>query len=149
MSPWFYQTLLSVALGAESSVLEQHETVNAFTQTMDLVGALLILAGSAFTLVAAIGLVRFKDLFSRTHAAAKPQMLGLMILCIGLMFMERSWAWFAICTLVIAIQMIAAPVASHLLGRAAYLTGLAKSESLVLDELEEGSEDYSSSSHSE
>ncbi|WRS30664.1 monovalent cation/H(+) antiporter subunit G [Actinomycetaceae bacterium MB13-C1-2] len=108
------------------------------TQILDLIGALFILAGSTFTLIAAIGLVRFNDLFSRTHAAAKPQMLGLMLMLVGLMFMERTWAWFAICTLVIAIQMVAAPVASHLLGRAAYMTGLAESESLVLDELKEG-----------
>lgn len=123
---------------------------------MDLIGALFILAGSTFTLIAAIGLVRFGDLFSRTHAAAKPQMLGLMLMLIGLVFMERSWTWFAICTLVIAIQMIAAPVASHLLGRAGYITGLVDNESLVLDELKEddlgdtGSEgtDQSSSSSS-
>lgn len=131
------------------------------TEILDLVGALFILAGSTFTLIAGIGLVRFTDLFSRTHAAAKPQMLGLMLMLVGLMFMERSWAWFAICTLVIALQMVAAPVASHLLGRAAYITGQADSESLVLDELKEGvssesgedsqarsSEDYSSSSSS-
>ncbi len=131
------------------------------TETLDLIGALFILAGSTFTLIAGIGLVRFNDLFSRTHAAAKPQMLGLMLMLVGLVFMERTWAWFAICTLVIAIQMVAAPVASHLLGRAAYITGLAESESLVLDELKEGDSnvgaeevrgvpdgDYSSSSSS-
>ncbi|MFZ1382458.1 MAG: monovalent cation/H(+) antiporter subunit G [Scrofimicrobium sp.] len=131
------------------------------TEALDLIGALFIMAGSTFTLIAGIGLVRFNDLFSRTHAAAKPQMLGLMLMLVGLVLMERTWAWFAICTLVIAIQMVAAPVASHLLGRAAYITGLAESESLVLDELKEGDSnmgaeevqgvpdgDYSSSSSS-
>ncbi len=104
----------------------------------DLLGAALIMAGAAFTLIAGIGLDRFKDLFSRTHAAAKPQMLGLMLLCLGLVSMVRSWQWAAICTLVIAIQMVAAPVASHLLGRAAYTAGLEQSDSLVLDELKAG-----------
>ncbi len=104
----------------------------------DLVGAALIMAGATFTLIAGIGLNRFKDLFSRTHAAAKPQMLGLMFLCLGLVSIMRTWQWAAIAALVIAIQMVAAPVASHLLGRAAYTAGLEQSDSLVLDELKAG-----------
>ena len=99
--------------------------------------SLAFLAGSAFTLIAGIGLVRFRDTFSRIHAAAKPQMLGLMLMCAGLVLITRSWRWFAICTLVLAIQMVAAPVASHLLGRAAYRTGLADEGPLVIDELTE------------
>lgn len=121
------------------SLLEQFQgDPSTWAMVSNLVGALLILAGSGFTLIAAIGLVRFKDLFSRTHASAKPQLLGLMLLCLGLSMIMRTWQWVLICTLVLAIQMIAAPVASHLLGRAAYMSGLADSESLVLDELKEG-----------
>lgn len=112
-----------------------------FSQILALIGALLIFAGAAFTLLAAIGLLRFRDLLSRTHAAAKPQMLGLMLLCAGLVLIIQTWQWVLICTLVIAIQMVAAPVASHLLGRAAYRRGLAQSDSLVTDELREGRDD--------
>ncbi len=107
---------------------------------LNLAGALFIFVGAGFTLIAGIGLDRFTDLFSRTHAAAKPQMLGLMLLCTGLVLINRTWAWVGICTLVIAIQMVAAPVASHLLGRAAYTAGLAESKFLVLDELGEDSQ---------
>ena len=112
-----------------------------FGAILDVVGALMVLAGAVFTFVAALGLVRLPDLFSRTHAAAKPQLLGLMLILGGLTLTLRSWAWVAISLAVLAIQMIAAPVASHLLGRAAYRGGLAKTAFLVVDQLEPEEED--------
>ena len=103
---------------------------------LDIVGAVFVLGGALFTFIAALGLVRLPDLFSRTHAAAKPQLLGLMLILGGLTLTLRSWAWVAISLAVLAIQMIAAPVASHLLGRAAYRGALAKTAFLVVDQLE-------------
>ena len=46
---------------------------------LDLIGALLVLAGSVLALTAAIGVVRFPDSLSRMHAASKPQVLGLLL----------------------------------------------------------------------
>ena len=107
----------------------------------DVVGATMMLFGAAFTFIAALGLVRLPDLFSRTHAAAKPQMLGLMLMMGGLVLMTRSWGWAGIALAVLAIQMIAAPVGSHLLGRSAYRSGLAKTATLIVDELDPDLED--------
>ena len=109
-----------------------------WSQVLDLIGAVNILAGAAFTLIGAAGLVRFRDLFSRAHAGAKPQLLGLMLMCFGLMFIMRSWQWFAICTLVLALQMVAAPISSHLTGRAGYLMGLAQTDWFVVNDLDGG-----------
>ena len=111
----------------------------AWEVVLDIGGALLILGGAVFTLIAAIGVVRLPDLFSRMHAAAKPQMLGLMLLCSGIVLMMRSLAWAGVCILILGIQVIAAPVGSHMLGRAAYRDGLAKTAMLVVDELEDDS----------
>lgn len=113
-------------------------------QVFDLIGAVFLLIGTGFTAIAAIGLFRFHDLFSRMHAASKPQLLGLTIISIGLLFTMREWRWFLICTVVIAIQMLAAPVASHLMARSAYRTGVGQMSDLVADELRES--DQSSSS---
>lgn len=107
------------------------------SEVLDIIGAVLILGGAVFTLIAAIGLVRLPDLFSRTHAAAKPQMLGLMLMCTGIALMMRTPAWTGVCILVLSIQVVAAPVGSHMLGRAAYRDGLAKTAMLVVDELDE------------
>lgn len=106
-------------------------------EVLDLVGAVLLLLGAFFTAVAALGLFRFGGLFTRMHAATKPQMLGLMLLCAGITVSLRTWQWFLTCTLVIAIQMVAAPVASHLLGRTGYRTEPEELTHLTVDELAE------------
>lgn len=109
----------------------------AMTDVADTAGAILLVFGAAFTMIAALGLFRFKELFARMHAASKPQMLGLMLLCGGMALTFRTWQWLALCTLVVALQMVAAPVASHLLGRTAYRTEEGERGYLAVDDLTE------------
>lgn len=109
----------------------------AWAAALDIVGAAFILAGSLFTFIAALGLVRLPDLLSRMHAAAKPPLLGLALLLGGLTITVRTWEWVALAAAVLAIQLVAAPVASHMLGRAAYRRGLANTPNLVVDQLSE------------
>lgn len=110
---------------------------DTFGLVMNLVGASLLLLGVIFTFLAALGLFTFTDLFSRMHAASKPQMLGLLLICGGIMLTMRSWHWTLACLLVLVLQLIAAPVGSHLLGRAAYRSGVGELSELVADELAE------------
>ncbi len=109
-------------------------------EVLDLIGALLVLSGVSLTLTAAVGLIRFHDLYSRMHAASKPQLLGLTIVCLGLLITLRTWQWALVCTIVIAVQTVAAPVASHLIARSAYRTGVETGSELVVDELAEDSQ---------
>ncbi len=102
---------------------------------LDLLGGALILTGALFTFLSALGLFRFRSLYARMHAATKPQMLGLLLLCAGIFFTFRTWQWALACVLVIGIQMVAAPVASHLMSRTAYRTKMGDTEDLLLDEL--------------
>lgn len=138
-------TIVSKAVAAVSGVVAASSSTSVadpsglqwWEGTLDIVGALLIFLGAVFTLIAAVGVVRLPDLFSRMHAAAKPQMLGLMLMCGGIITMKRTWVWFGLCVLIAVIQVIAAPVGSHMLGRAAYRDGMARTAMLVVDELEE------------
>ena len=109
-------------------------------EVVDWTGAVLLLVGVLFTLVAAIGLVRMPDLYSRMHAATKPQLLGLMFVCVGI---ALDWRWVVLGLAVLTLQVITAPVGSHLVGRAVYRTRRDEGRDLVVDEL---SEDLSSSS---
>jgi multisubunit Na+/H+ antiporter MnhG subunit len=43
----------------------------------------LILAGSLFILIASIGLIRFKDIYSRMHVTTKASSFGIMLILIG------------------------------------------------------------------
>lgn len=88
-----------------------------------LVSSVLLLAGAAFALVAAIGVVRMPDLPMRMHAATKAGTLGvgLMLLALALGSGEVGVAIRA--AAVIVFLCLTAPVAAHVIGRAAYLSG--------------------------
>ena len=50
---------------------------------MDTVGQALVLLGCALTLLAAIGVLRFSDVFIRMHALTKASTLGLLLALLG------------------------------------------------------------------
>lgn len=101
---------------------------------LDVLGAVFLVLGAFMTIAAAIGLVRFPDLLSRLHATAKPQSLGIALLMTGLALSLRTpvITWAAI--LIVLFQLVTAPIAAHLAGRAGYRTGQVESGSLVIDE---------------
>lgn len=90
---------------------------------MTVLGWLLIVAGSLLALLAAIGLQRFPDVFTRMHSATKPATLGLILILGGAGLVIPEPGAVAKLVLVILLQFITAPVAAHLVGRAAYRTG--------------------------
>jgi multicomponent Na+:H+ antiporter subunit G len=109
----------------------------SWTDVADVAGTALLALGSTLTLVAAIAILRFEDLLSRMHAATKPQVLGLVLMMSGLALIVRNpvVAWTLV--LVVAFQLITAPISAHMVGRAGYRTGKVDSEALVVDELTE------------
>jgi multicomponent Na+:H+ antiporter subunit G len=104
---------------------------------MDVLSAVLLLSGSFFALVAAIGVVRLPDLLSRMHAATKPQVIGLMLVVLGLAARLRSMEVLGFLLLIVAMQMATAVVSSHMIGRASYRSGQVRDDLLVVDELTE------------
>ena len=50
---------------------------------LEVVSAVLMLSGVALALLAAVGLLRFPDVFSRMHAATKPATLGLLLVVVA------------------------------------------------------------------
>lgn len=108
---------------------------------LDLVGAVLLLLGALLSLVAALGVLRFPDLLTRMHAASKPQVLGLMLVALGLALTLRDARASLVLVLVVGAQMVTAPVAGHMVGRASYRAGQVRHDLLVVDELS-GSVEY-------
>ena len=95
---------------------------------------LLVLAG-ALALVAGIGLVRFPDALTRLHAATKPQVLGLVFVVIALALQSRSWTALIMLVPIVVFQMLTAPIAAHMVGRAAYRNGSVDADITPIDEL--------------
>lgn len=102
---------------------------------LDAVAGVCLIAGALFSLSAGIGLIRFPDLLSRMHAATKPQVLGLLLILIGCALRLRTGSDIATLVLVGVFQLATAPVAAHMVGRAGYRDGQARSELLVVDDL--------------
>jgi multicomponent Na+:H+ antiporter subunit G len=103
----------------------------------DVVAAVCLVIGALLTLVAAIGILRFPDLLTRMHSAAKPQVLGLLLILLGLGLRLRDPATIGLLALVALFQLVTSPIASHMVGRASFRAGQVRPELLVVDELSE------------
>jgi multicomponent Na+:H+ antiporter subunit G len=101
----------------------------------EVVVSALLLSGVALAVVAGVGLVRFPDVFSRMHAATKPATLGLLLVTLGAALAMDDGSDRAKLLLVAAFQFVTAPVAAHMIGRAAYRSGIGALDELVVDEL--------------
>jgi multicomponent Na+:H+ antiporter subunit G len=101
----------------------------------ELVVLVLLLLGAAFLLLAALGVLRMPDVFMRMSAATKASSLGagLVVLAVALYFGDLATVTRALA--VIAFLLLTVPVASHLIGRAAYIDGAPLWERTVVDEL--------------
>jgi len=94
----------------------------------------LLIGGALLSLAASIGLLRFPDVAARIHAATKPQVLGLLLVLSGLALRLQSGTELATLLMVAVFQMATAPVAAHIIGRAAYRADLVRRDLLVTDE---------------
>lgn len=108
---------------------------NLLEQIMDLAAVVCILLASVLSVAAGIGLLRFPDALSRLHAATKPQIFGLLLVIAAIALDQRSVATLLALVPVFVFQSLTAPVAAHMVGRAAYRTGQLDTSTLVIDEL--------------
>jgi multicomponent Na+:H+ antiporter subunit G len=104
-----------------------------------------LLGGLFFMFIGAFGLWRLPDLFNRMHAATKCITLGITGMLIAVILrmavQEGDAQQVSIvggitkAILVIIFQFVAAPVASHMLSRAAHKDGLKQWEGTLSDDL--------------
>jgi multicomponent Na+:H+ antiporter subunit G len=102
----------------------------------DLATAALVLVGGVFVLLAGVGILRMPDLFMRMQAATKGATLGAgcLLLAVAVHFWDVAVGARAV--LVIAFVFLTAPVAAHLIARAAYSVGVPLWGGTLRDELQ-------------
>ncbi len=110
------------------------------TAVLDVIALVLIALGALLCLSAAIGLVRFRDVPTRLHAATKPQVLGMVLICLAIALSLRSWPVVAFLVPVVLVQFATAPLSAHMVGRQAYRNGTIDRHSLRVDELADSRE---------
>lgn len=92
-----------------------------------------MVVGVALMLISAIGILRLPDLYLRASASSKGATLGVaaLLLASALTFAEPAVAGRAVA--VIVFMMVTAPVAAHMLGRAAYRSNVEFWSDTVVD----------------
>ena len=85
---------------------------------IEVLAGILVLLGAAFSLIAAVGLLRLPDIFTRMHASTKAGVLGssLILVAAGL-YMGDTAAWARV-IVAIFFLLLTAPIAAHMIGRA-------------------------------
>lgn len=103
----------------------------------DVLAGILMVIGSLFCLVAAVGIVRLPDALTRMHAATKAGTLGagLLLLAEAVFYQQLGISLRA--ATVFALLLLTAPVAAHLVGRSSYRSGVRLSERTWIDELKD------------
>lgn len=100
-----------------------------------------IIAGTAFILIACIGVIRMPDLMMRMHAATKAGVLGTGLLAIALMILYPEIGVWTRAIALILFAILTAPVAAHMIGRAAYFSGVPMWDKTFVDHLAERREE--------
>lgn len=105
------------------------------------IAGLLLVGGTAFMLIAALGLLRLPDLYTRMHAVTKAGTLGigLVLVAAALAFGDLSVAARALVALLFVL--LTAPVSAHMIGRAGYLGHVDLWEHSAFDHWKVGYED--------
>lgn len=99
--------------------------------------AIIIFLGSVTSVISAIGMLRFSDVYTRSHAVAKSATLAVLACLIGafVFILVRDQYLSVRLLLGILFVFITSPVSSHLIIRAAYRSGVPLSKGSDVDEL--------------
>ena len=106
------------------------------TGALDVLTAVLLVAGGLFCVVGGIGLHRFSGFYQRTHAASVTDTAGAGLMLLGLMFQGGVSLVTLKLILVLTFLLFTSPAIAHALVKAAHGHGLA----LELEVPDEGTE---------
>ncbi|HHB0229455.1 TPA: Na+/H+ antiporter Mnh2 subunit G [Staphylococcus aureus] len=94
-------------------------------EIFSLIAAVMLLLGSFIALISAIDIVKFQDVFLRSHAATKSSTLSVLLTLIGvLIYFIVNTGFFSVRLLLSLVFInLTSPVGMHLVARAAYRNG--------------------------
>ena len=91
---------------------------------MEILSIIFIVAGLFFLIVAAIGVIRLPDVFSRSHAVSLADSVGAFLMLIGVALHEGLGKNTLKILVVLALLFILNPVIAHATVRAALRSGV-------------------------
>ena len=90
---------------------------------MELIGDIIIAVGTLFIFFGIVGIFKFDSFYTRILVAAKIDIVGIITIIIGIVVKHGLSFFSAKSLLLLGIMMIITPLASHMIARAAYLSG--------------------------
>ncbi|NMB80582.1 MAG: monovalent cation/H(+) antiporter subunit G [Ignavibacteria bacterium] len=102
---------------------------------MEIISSALIILGSLMILISSIGLIRMPDLYMRMSATTKATTLGVGFVLIGTAIFFWEVGIVSRLLIIIVFLLLTAPVAAHMIGRAAYIDGVKLWDKTSVDEL--------------
>lgn len=102
---------------------------------LEIVGGLLLVAGTAFLLLGGLGLVRMPDVFNRIQAGTKATTLGTLLSLAGAACLQPDWALKLL--LIGLFILFTNPLSSQVMARGAHRSGAEKSNKTSVDRLAE------------
>lgn len=102
---------------------------------MNLIAGALMVIGVVVMTIAVIGMIRLPDVYMRLSACTKAATLGIGCILIAAAISFDDFATTCRALAIIVFVFLTAPVAGHMIGRAAYVSGAPLWEGTFVDEL--------------
>ena len=102
---------------------------------MSVVGSILVIVGAALSALGALGILRFPDVYTRLHAASKAGAPGVGLILLGCGVASADPFTIVRGVVGLVFLMLVAPVAAHLLARAAVRNGIKPTPATSIDEI--------------
>lgn len=102
---------------------------------IELLSSIFIITGSIMILISSIGLLRMPDLYMRMSATTKAATLGVGLILIGTAIFFWEVGIVSRLLIIIVFLLLTAPIAAHMIGRAAYIDGVKLWDKTSVDEL--------------
>jgi multicomponent Na+:H+ antiporter subunit G len=100
---------------------------------LDILGALVLLAGTVFLFLGGLGVIRMPDAFNRIQAGTKATTLGTILTLLGAALLQPDWSLKLL--LIGLFLLFTNPLSSQVLARAAHRAGVAKAPQTKVDAL--------------
>lgn len=116
---------------------------------MEWIVSLLLIFGSLFMLVAAIGVVKLPDVYMRMHAITKAASLGALLKLVAVFMWYPDWMVGIESLLVLLFVIFTAPIGAHMIARVAHAMEVPTGEGYLVDEYEEHKKNFPEEENSE
>lgn len=101
----------------------------------DLINGFFLVCGGSFIFIAALGVLRMPDVYTRIHSSTKAGTLGVGFILLSIALHFSTVAIITRCLAAILFIIITAPVAAQLIGMAAYKSGVPLWKESVPDQM--------------